>query len=175
MTTRVFQTCLVVSICMLMAGCGGSGFKTAPVNGTVTLDGEPLSGAVVTFTPLPIEGQPVVGPFSYGRCDSSGNFELNLRKNQGKGAVVGEHSVQVSIPEYDPGMVAELESAIAEGKNADAAGSIDVAKLEADLARMKKAGKVKIPQKYSEDSPIKVTVTADGLKDYKVEMTSDEE
>jgi hypothetical protein len=56
-------------------GCGGDGLPRQPIAGTVTLDGRPLTGGMVTFTPIEGEG-PVVtavlgedGTFSLARAD----------------------------------------------------------------------------------------------------------
>jgi len=48
--------CWVGYVCVVpLAGCGGkpAGYPdTAPVNGTITLDGAPLEGASVSFSPV---------------------------------------------------------------------------------------------------------------------------
>ncbi|MHC2069228.1 DUF4198 domain-containing protein [Bremerella sp. T1] len=84
---------LVVSL-LLLSGCFGSD-KVVPVSGVVTLDGEPLSGAVVGFEPIAVEGQLEAGYGSYAKTDEDGRYQLlSLKKEDG--ALVGRHRVSVS-------------------------------------------------------------------------------
>lgn len=77
-------------ILTLLAGCSDNGDRPdmAPVQGTVTLDGKPLEGAMISFKPN--EGQP-----SYSRTDSSGHYELNYLIDT-KGAKIGSHKVKIT-------------------------------------------------------------------------------
>lgn len=75
-------------------GCGGE-FRLAPVEGVVTLDGEPLANASVYFQPKRNGESPIVGPPSIGVTDSEGRFEM-LTTSQSDGAVVGPHVVSIS-------------------------------------------------------------------------------
>jgi hypothetical protein len=77
---------LVTVFALIVAGCGGSGL--GEVTGKVTLDGQPLAGAIVTFYPQ--EGRP-----SIGMTDSEGNYELGFTASE-KGAVVGKHTVRIT-------------------------------------------------------------------------------
>lgn len=79
----------------LLAGCGKTGVKNrlARVSGTVTLGGQPLAGALVTFSG--IEG----GSPSAGRTDASGKYTLIFSRNI-TGAEVGQHTVLIST--YQP-------------------------------------------------------------------------
>ncbi|WP_232100768.1 Ig-like domain-containing protein [Gimesia fumaroli] len=70
-------------------GCGG-GSDTPPlgqVSGTVTLDGQPLEQAQVTF-------QPENGRASIGETDSEGNYELSYTGTT-SGALLGAHQVVI--------------------------------------------------------------------------------
>jgi hypothetical protein len=58
------------------------------VTGKVTLDGQPVTNGLVTFTP--VEG----GRAASGKTDASGQYELV--GVGGKGAVVGQHRVTVT-------------------------------------------------------------------------------
>ncbi|MEZ6123233.1 MAG: carboxypeptidase-like regulatory domain-containing protein [Planctomycetaceae bacterium] len=79
-------------------GCGkGDRPDLATVSGTVTVNGEPLSGADVIF--LPAQGRQ-----SYGRTDENGQFELTYIRDT-KGAVVGQHTVKVNSGRVDPQQV----------------------------------------------------------------------
>jgi len=87
---------LAASFLALASGCGGG--DLGAVSGTVTLDGQPLSGAQVTF--MPDEGG---GP-SFGETDSSGKYVLQHNSGE-RGAVFGKHSVSIEMiedeEEYD--------------------------------------------------------------------------
>jgi hypothetical protein len=74
----------------ILAGCGQDGPQIAPVHGRVTLDGQPLALADVSFQP---EG--AKRPSS-GRTDSDGRYELMYKRGQ-PGALVGEHTVRISV------------------------------------------------------------------------------
>ena len=71
-------------------GCGESGPQLAPVSGRVTLDGDPLAVAEITFQP----DAGAAGSASYGRTDPSGRYEL-LYSRKKKGALVGPHTVRI--------------------------------------------------------------------------------
>jgi hypothetical protein len=65
-----------------------------PVSGRVTLDGQPLAGAVVTFQPLRPENPRAGG--STGRTDAQGQFVLTLIDPPTPGALVGKHIVTIT-------------------------------------------------------------------------------
>jgi hypothetical protein len=77
---------------VLIAGCGGP--KLASVSGTVTLDGQPLANASVTFQPMG-EGNLNPGQGSYAKTDQNGNYTLEMQGGK-KGAVVAKHKVEIS-------------------------------------------------------------------------------
>lgn len=71
-------------------GCGkGTLIK---VQGVVTLDGEPLAGATVSFMPVG-EGRP-----ASGRTDADGRFRLTTSRTD-DGALPGEYKVVVVVEE----------------------------------------------------------------------------
>lgn len=86
---------------VLVTGCGPGKPATVPVSGTVTLDGSPLEGAAVTFTPA------AGGRLATGTTDASGKFTL-MTFVAGDGAIAGSHKVGVSkmeagaTPQADP-------------------------------------------------------------------------
>lgn len=86
---------LVVLACLL-SGCGGSEPKPVltKVVGKVLLDGEPLQGAVVSFTPLKPDPQGF-GRTSRGSTDADGSFSLQYGPRM-PGALQGEHTVNIS-------------------------------------------------------------------------------
>jgi len=78
-----------------LVGCGGP--NVAPVSGRVTLNGQPLAGAHVTFQPVspgPNIRPEVAG--SAGRTDAAGRYTLRLVEPDRPGALVGEHRVAIS-------------------------------------------------------------------------------
>lgn len=85
-----FRPTLVASVgvMVLIAACGPSRPKTAPVSGVVTLDGKPVAGASVMLTPDD-GGRPALG-----ETDAEGKFTLTTFE-PGDGALVGKHHVTV--------------------------------------------------------------------------------
>ena len=78
-----------------VTGCGDGRFPTAPVSGSVTLDGKPLTNGTVIFTPK--QGWP-----AQGTLDSEGRFTLTTY-NAGDGAILGPNQVVViAVTEEDP-------------------------------------------------------------------------
>lgn len=102
----------VINLCVLVAltGCAGSDFpKTYKVSGTVTLDGKPVDGAMVTF--LPAAGQKV----AIGSTNADGQFKLSTF-NPSDGAQPGGYKVTItkffapptgSPPPLEPGVLAD--------------------------------------------------------------------
>ncbi len=84
----------VCTAVLLLAGCGQTEFKVVPVSGTVKLDGQPLTNGVVAFQPLGSKSQENPGPGSTAYTDASGRFTL-ATPDDGPGAVVGKHRVQI--------------------------------------------------------------------------------
>jgi hypothetical protein len=72
------------------AGCGNkSKYPTAPVSGTIKMDGKPLANGVVTF-------QPVGGGMaSLGMTDADGHYTLKALREEFDGAVVAKHRVVI--------------------------------------------------------------------------------
>lgn len=75
------------------AGCGSAGadysqLELLAVSGRVTLEGQPLAGAVVTF-------ESPDGQFSYGLTDADGNYSLRLDSVK-TGATPGPKTVRIS-------------------------------------------------------------------------------
>lgn len=85
-----FSLLLILSPWVL--GCGGGGPSDVPPLGTVTgvvkLDGEPLAGAQVTFSPEN-------GRSSTAETDATGRYDLRYSAEL-KGAVVGQHTVAIT-------------------------------------------------------------------------------
>ena len=73
---------------LAMSGCTGGSSDIASVTGKVTIGGEPINYASITF-------MPTQGRASVGLTDSEGVYTLNYVIGQ-KGALIGEHKVYVT-------------------------------------------------------------------------------
>ena len=126
----------VAGICVLgLAGCGGP----VEVQGKVTMNGQPLSGATVVFVP---EGG---GPEAGAQTDEEGSFRLN--GTRGDGTLAGEYRVIVSKKEWPPGVKPP-----------------DPKEMSfASVLRMRET----VPQKYTvqDKTPLHVAVPRGGAKD----------
>ena len=67
--------------------------ELAKVTGIVTLDGRPLAGVLVQFTPQDGRG-------SQGMTNQEGQYELGYVSDT-KGAKIGSHRVKISTPQED--------------------------------------------------------------------------
>ena len=88
---------LVIALCSF--GCGQSGPSVEHVQGVVTLDGAPLEGATVFFSPKDSGG---IG--AAGMTQPDGSFTLNAKgAKPGAGTAAGDYSVtvtKVEMPEF---------------------------------------------------------------------------
>jgi len=112
----------------LAAGCGGGGPSLSSVEGTVTLDGQPLANAVISFEPADAAGE----RSSYeGQTDATGHYVLHATASE-KGAQPGDYTVHITLPELaadDPtaktapklpakyNTQSELKATVKDGKN----------------------------------------------------------
>jgi len=153
---------LALSLVTMLSGCGGTPEgnadrpKVYPVTGVVTLDGNPLEGATVTFS----SGS--AAPSGFGKSDASGKFSLTTF-DANDGAPAGSYQV----------LVTKTEEAAATG-----APSIDSAEYvppkEIDPNRPAPKPKSLIPEKYGVygKSGMDATVTADGKNEFKFDLSS---
>ena len=73
-------------------GCGPSYIDTVKVEGTVTLNGKPVDGAKVMYSPLDEGGAP-----AYGLSDASGKYVVQTMQGRiGEGTTPGNYKVTVS-------------------------------------------------------------------------------
>jgi hypothetical protein len=132
---------LVVALPGLLSGCGGppaAGYgDLVAAHGRVTLDGEPLAGAVVTFT-----GDD--GQFAYGLTDESGRYALQV-DSATKGVTPGRKTVRVST------------TARVLGLNSDEEGGAE----STERGGKKRAKRDRVPARYHADSDLTVLVTLD--------------
>lgn len=109
------------------------------VSGTVTLDGKPLAGAVVTFE------DPEKGTFSFARTNSSGGYTLQF-DSQMDGVIPGKKVVQFSTTRNVLGL--KGEEGEEEGESSTEEGEAPEGTTEA------------VPACYNKESKLAVEVTA---------------
>jgi hypothetical protein len=137
------------------------------VEGVLTLDGKPFSGATVTFAP--VEGS---GRSASGLSEEDGSFRLTTFKPD-DGALPGEYKITVSY--------IELDKSAAHG---DPTTMDDKAKMAMfmrlspdgrakEKQREQKARKV-VPEVYTDSSrtPLKCTVPVDGKVELSLRSTA---
>jgi hypothetical protein len=88
--TAVMRQVVLLGILFVVAGCDKSGPNIAPVSGRVTLNGQPLVNADITFQP---EG---AGSPSSARTREDGSYELGYKRGVA-GAPVGKHIVRIVV------------------------------------------------------------------------------
>jgi hypothetical protein len=136
-----------------LAGCSDDPFQIAPVSGRVTLNGEPLADARVSFQPIS-DGKDV-GPDSSATTDAQGNYSLATHDGR-RGATVGSHRVRISTLKL----------------------SADPSKDDAGyLIRMSRPDSVvvpeKVPAKYSKEIPLTTTVPPGGTSTANFELSGE--
>lgn len=102
------KLCVATLGCAVLAlGCGGGNqLNVAPVHGTVTLDGQPLTSGIVTVWPS-------AGRAANGQLRTDGTFELTTYV-QGDGAQLGTHPVTVTraAPRHEQELSADELNAV---------------------------------------------------------------
>lgn len=86
--------CLVflgVVYCAAIVGCGPPGPKTVPVQGTLTIDGKPADGVMITLAPIDTSMA-----LATGRA-TNGSFELFTGVQGAPGAVPGKYKVVLAV------------------------------------------------------------------------------
>jgi len=103
-------------LCVLSSGCGGDGRpRLVRVEGTVTLDGQPLEGAIVAFQPI-VEDKAKFQRPSSGVTDPSGKFQLKTYE-PGDGAPVGKYRVAIVKREVVGKLPDDFNSEMSESVN----------------------------------------------------------
>ena len=127
-----------MALCLMGTGCNKGGQELGQVKGKVTLDGNPLPNAIITFTPESGSG------VSTATSDGNGEYELLFIND--KGALIGMHKVSVNLMPEAPKPVAEIRS---DDPNYD--------KIVNDTSGYTKKSepKFKIPERYNTNTTLK--------------------
>lgn len=75
-----------------LVGCGNSGPPLGLVEGTITLDGQPVEEAMVTFEPMNVGDSP---SYSHQKTDAQGHYKM-IYKVDHFGVIPGKHRVTIS-------------------------------------------------------------------------------
>lgn len=132
---------------VLLAGCGG---RLVPVAGTVTLDGEPVAGAKVTFIPAG-SGIPATGS-----TDAAGRYELRIGTGR-TGVPRGRYGVTVS--KLKVSTITPVEA-----RRGDAAASAGAVETEPTSDGLVQVIEHVVPPRYADPatSGLEVDVTSAG-------------
>jgi len=97
-----FAVGLVAAALVAFAGCSDSGPATVPVRGTLTINGQPASNLLITFSPMDTRL-----PTASGQVNN-GDFELRCGSEGKPGAVPGKYKVVLAQtgPSLDDAMAA---------------------------------------------------------------------
>ncbi len=145
---RSFLAVALLSCCF---GCSSSSVPLGQVNGVITIDGDPLANAIVTF--IPKQG----GRPSSGATNSQGEYQLLYATE--KGALVGQHDVTIQMnPE---GLEVGEESHEAEsiyGSPNPVEKQSDDAKARIASMKSQKAAEKMVPEKYRKPGELSAEV-----------------
>lgn len=155
MTQKVLGTFLLAFACLGVLGCGAGGPATAPVTGKVTMDGDPVPNALVTFVAKD------KGSAATGMTDASGQYSLSTAGKEG--AILGSYTVKVTSTQAPAASATEVRSDSAEYANM----------ATGDYAAQSEAQSVKeaIPAKYNSKSELTCEVTS-GSNTFDIAMES---
>jgi hypothetical protein len=99
MKTAVWMMAAACVLLVAISGCGGGSYDTAPVEGTVTFEGQPVPGGSISFIPIGGDGTRAGKPGS-GTIQSDGTYKMSTYGTD-DGAMIGRHNVLFSAPEVD--------------------------------------------------------------------------
>ena len=154
-----FAVACFATTALLLVGCGGGDFSTAPVSGKVTSGGKPVPNIRVDFTPMPNSDNTDPGPWSTGVTNEQGEYTLKTRYKK-NGASVGMHTVDFVFEDAEDmeGLQDDMEEA--RGEDGSAAEVAAVKKRIADFQAMRK-NRPNVPEDYS----LEVEVPKGGTKE----------
>ncbi len=147
--------------CLVLSGCGGTSLGTVPVQGTVTIDGNPVEGVTIVFNPDDAGGRA-----ASGRTDASGNYTLTTEIN-GDGALPGGYKITVSKVEV------EEDDTLPEQVDPNDEGSMDAIYGQLDTSKEQKSKNL-VAKKFGNatTSGLAATVAEEGENKFDFEVTS---
>lgn len=152
-TSRILACSLVAA---LACGCGRGGPRVEMVEGVVVLDGVPVEGATVFFSPASSHGDAAQGLPAAGRTGVNGGFTLNAGggARPGAGTKAGDYVVTIVKQEADG-----IPASYAPGQ-------------EPDLSKIEVRDLLPTLYKLGETSPLRATVKP-GRNVYRFELDSE--
>lgn len=141
-----------VAIILLASwGCGGGdGLPRQAVSGKVTLDGQPLDSALITFTPNGGGGDSTSGAAQV----SGGSFSIS----KAEGLIPGSYRVSISATKESPVKASRK-------KETDSVTGEEIAPPTSALREV-------LPARYNARSELKADVTDAGPNDFTFDLTS---
>ena len=142
-----FRAAFAVGLSFVLTGCSGeiadySKVELVTVGGTITLDGEPVEGAVITFESTD------TGAFSGAMSDSKGRYQLRF-DSQKMGVTPGRKLIQIGTARKILGISSTEEAG---ESSVEEEGDPAETGIVADNSE-------KIPACYNQDSRLFVDVT----------------
>jgi hypothetical protein len=114
---------LILSVAVLLgSGCSASG-TGAHMQGTITLDGQPIPAGSITVLPLSGTGQPTGGQFTGGKYSLDnvplGKVNVMLQASKETGETYDDNGTtrKVTVPLIPAHYAAGIEKEIVSGKN----------------------------------------------------------
>lgn len=156
---------LVLFAVGVTAGCGGASRpSTYPVTGTVTFQGTPVAGAMVSFSPADAGTE---ARAAMGITDEQGNYSLTTFES-GDGAMPGSYKVKVA--KYDqsatPPVVSDRSAATDSAEGAMPANYV----LETNTASAAPP-KSELPERYASPSTTPLTFSVEATQNtYNIDL-----
>ena len=104
---KILRDVVLLSLCfvvLLSSGCNKKRMKgLVPAQGVVTLNGEPVAGAMIMFTPVQIGTEAVAASTT---TDEKGAFKMTT-VDPGDGVFPGDYNVTVVKDEFQGGLTLE--------------------------------------------------------------------
>jgi hypothetical protein len=150
--SKAYLGVLTALLALVGSGCGGKD-RPVKVEGVVTLDGEAVQGAIVSF--LPDEGG---GRFACGMTGKDGSFRLMTYKPD-DGALPGDYRVTVTLIPPD-----DDEDEAPANEKPEAGKDMMAAMMRVAAAKQKALAKSPVPAIYRDggQTPLRQRVPAQG-------------
>jgi len=137
-----YRTSLFFILFGVLVGCGGNNYSS--VSGLVTMDGKPVAGVTLVFTPVGSVENSSPGPYSTGVTDDQGVFTLKTRHGN-TGAVPGPH--RVGIEYAKAGEMSDLTAQLHEADEE----SRPAIQQQIDALRASIKSRIKIPANFIQE------------------------